>query len=343
MAANPNPARITDASWWFQEQFVASFPTAENGGQYANKPGFHNTRAANKSTNYSVQGPRQQRGPSDKTAGYDITYRDAQSGNYGTIAVVSGRLYEAGQRQDPRTKGWYEFFGQVDWDSTVEGWSYGKGGPSTSDSSHLWHNHLSENREMTPEWINKDAMLSIVRGESLAAWEARIGFPQWSGVQLQRDTWSASVYLVQRRIGATADGEFGPGTEAAVKAWQRAHGLPPDGVVGPATWNAIRAAYGDNGEDDEMSREARNADTYLWRGFMQLQDKVEGIEFQDGSTGEIPNEFARQFKAMASTIAALKADVAELKARPAGGVSLADHEAVMRKILGASDGAVPPA
>jgi len=45
--------------------------------------------------------------------------------------------------------------------------------------------------------------------------------------------------LLQRRIGATPDGDFGPLTRQAVLTAQRIHGLNPDGVVGPLTWAAL--------------------------------------------------------------------------------------------------------
>lgn len=246
MAANPNPARITDESWGLMESMLGLHPTVRNGGIYANKPGFHNTRNANSSGNYSVQGVRNQRGPGDKAGAYDFVYADAQGGNYSTISVHSQRLYEAGQRSDPRMKGWHEFFGNIDWDSQVEGWNYAKGGPSSSDSSHLWHIHGSECREMVNCWVNKEAWMGTIRGESLDAWTARLGFPsRFCGVDLRRDTWGASVYLVQRELGIVTDGEFGSDTESAVRTFQKAHGLSVDGVVGPVSWSTM-AAHSNN-------------------------------------------------------------------------------------------------
>jgi putative chitinase len=43
------------------------------------------------------------------------------------------------------------------------------------------------------------------------------------------------VKRMQVALRITADGSFGPGTEAALKKWQAANGLTPDGVAGPKT------------------------------------------------------------------------------------------------------------
>ena len=43
------------------------------------------------------------------------------------------------------------------------------------------------------------------------------------------------VKQIQKVLGQTADGIFGSGTEAAVKAWQTKNGLAADGIVGPNT------------------------------------------------------------------------------------------------------------
>jgi peptidoglycan hydrolase-like protein with peptidoglycan-binding domain len=49
----------------------------------------------------------------------------------------------------------------------------------------------------------------------------------------------SSVRLLQRRLGLSADGVFGPGTKRALKRFQRAHGMTADGIAGPATWAAL--------------------------------------------------------------------------------------------------------
>jgi peptidoglycan hydrolase-like protein with peptidoglycan-binding domain len=48
-----------------------------------------------------------------------------------------------------------------------------------------------------------------------------------------------AVKQLQIALHLNADGDFGPETEAAVRALQARNGLTVDGIVGPATWRAI--------------------------------------------------------------------------------------------------------
>jgi putative chitinase len=62
------------------------------------------------------------------------------------------------------------------------------------------------------------------------------GERQGGGSQILRvGSRGAEVAALQKALGITADGNFGPGTEKALRAWQQSQGLTPDGVAGPKT------------------------------------------------------------------------------------------------------------
>lgn len=56
---------------------------------------------------------------------------------------------------------------------------------------------------------------------------------------LKRGLKGAPVKRLQDRLGITADGDFGPGTERAVREFQEANGLAVDGIAGPDTFTAM--------------------------------------------------------------------------------------------------------
>ena len=47
------------------------------------------------------------------------------------------------------------------------------------------------------------------------------------------------ITRIQKAVGASADGIYGPATKAKVAAWQAAHKLTSDGLVGRVTWGAM--------------------------------------------------------------------------------------------------------
>jgi putative chitinase len=44
------------------------------------------------------------------------------------------------------------------------------------------------------------------------------------------------VKKLQEKLGTSADGSFGPGTEKLVKEWQSKNGLTADGIIGDSSW-----------------------------------------------------------------------------------------------------------
>ncbi len=56
---------------------------------------------------------------------------------------------------------------------------------------------------------------------------------------LKRGLKGAPVKRLQEKLGITADGDFGPGTERAVREFQGANGLAVDGIAGPDTFTAM--------------------------------------------------------------------------------------------------------
>ncbi len=243
----------------FWSDFHKLEPSAKLGGIYANKKGYHNKRMNLPSTDYSVaQFAKDRVGPKDEASGIDITFPDAQRGDYSTIAKYSRRLLAAGKAKDPRTVYFREFFGNVDSDREVEGYDFTKERPASSDSSHLWHIHVSWHRAYIRDTTARHALMSILKGETIAAWNAARGgavpqkpkpidspgtpFPgPCSNVYKRGNKPYGGVKQIQARLRqlgykVTVDGIFGPITEKKIRHFQDEAGLAVDGIVGCKTW-----------------------------------------------------------------------------------------------------------
>ena len=76
---------------------------------------------------------------------------------------------------------------------------------------------------------------------------------------LRRGSKGSQVEALQRLLGIGVDGDFGGGTERAVKAWQRRHGLEDDGVVGKDTRETLMGGGGSKPKA-ELPKWAREED-----------------------------------------------------------------------------------
>jgi len=73
-----------------------------------------------------------------------------------------------------------------------------------------------------------------------------VGYRKWHKDELpslKKGSKGMWVHLLQRILNLPADGNFGSGTNRAVRIYQQEHGFKVDGQVGPQTWEGLRTIY----------------------------------------------------------------------------------------------------
>ncbi len=73
---------------------------------------------------------------------------------------------------------------------------------------------------------------------------------------LKQGTSGANVLAIQKQLGITQDGIFGPQTKSALMAFQEANGLAVDGIAGPQTLSALQKSATSNSIDGGGSSSA---------------------------------------------------------------------------------------
>lgn len=147
-------------------------------GIYHNKRGYHNKPVNLPGSDYSLQHSRDKAGarryPTYGSA-IDINFENARlRSDFRDIAVVSNRLLVASRNRDPRlVKAIREWFGNADLDRQVEGWTFWRtasphsAGAASSDSTHLFHIHLSFWRDTVNDWNVVKGVLDVMLGRDI--------------------------------------------------------------------------------------------------------------------------------------------------------------------------------
>lgn len=105
-----------------------------------------------------------------------------------------------------------------------------------------------------------------------------------------------NVHTIQYLLNAhgaslSVDGDFGPATQAAVKAFQQGHGLAPDGIVGTQTWPKLIITVQSGNSGDAVKAVQSQVDSRLPNRLAidgdfgpQTLDAVEGFQKPIGAT-----------------------------------------------------------
>lgn len=165
MANNPDPEHITDEMWQLWETCAAAIDGVQLGGIFANKPGYHNTRNANDSDDYSVEKAADKEGPGDKAAGLDLTFPEAHSGDYKRIQSYTKRVVDAAEVRDERlyigdTPVIREIIGNFS--SEARAYDLYTRVTDSREDSHLWHIHFSVTRKYLAEGDVLAGLASVI-------------------------------------------------------------------------------------------------------------------------------------------------------------------------------------
>ncbi len=226
---NPNPSTVPDPMWWLWTDRPNQ--SWKFGGIYAKKKAYHNTVNANKENwpnNYSIQLPLDLKPVANFNYARAI---DLSMSPSEMIKWTSRMKTSALDPRDNRLAAVKEFYGTLD-GKTVYGLSKdsedGKWERSSADDTHLWHGHMSVFTFYVNNWAALRPILSVWAGESFEDWNDMSFLPKQGDESQEVRFWQMIHNTVRRKYAGLPmlelDGDWGPSTTAAVKAFWSAVG-----------------------------------------------------------------------------------------------------------------------
>lgn len=243
----------------FAQQFEAIFRSAVCSGicgdpAHQLRGGYHISRANQSASNYSVVRPedRPGNGPDNAASAVDMSMNQAD------MVLCTRRLIAVwANDRDPRRKYINAFNGWLGTGDAVRH-DFVTRKVSRASSDHKWHIHLELRRLYVLSAVAYKAVLSALRGESVAQYLISVGVkptaphvkvlvPAYPGRVLKRvsvvtrpdmavKVWQMRMIARGWKTLGSADGRFGAKTEDVVRRYQKICKVPADGHIGPKTW-----------------------------------------------------------------------------------------------------------
>lgn len=115
----------------------------------------------------------------------------------------------------------------------------------------------------------------VTSGSHITSASAATSWPLEENGSSGENVYSVQYMLRARGYSVTADGDFGPLTETAVKSFQSSKGLSVDGEVGAQTWPALIVSSSDGNSGDQVRALQRQLNL---RGAKLSVDGVDGSD-----------------------------------------------------------------
>jgi peptidoglycan hydrolase-like protein with peptidoglycan-binding domain len=133
----------------------------------------------------------------------------------------------------------------------------------------------SNTEKALKDWQTKNGLAS----DGVAGPDTFMAMGLYELVLLKQGTRGDAVKKLQEKLGVGADGQFGSGTDKAVRDYQQKNGLVVDGAAGPATLAHMKLFKEITGDTVKASQvpNAAGAAASAGAGMRSIWDTIKGV------------------------------------------------------------------